>query len=965
MISVDAGNFPIEQTNLEITRPISQAIRSIPGVTTIRTMSAKGASELSVFVEWGLDMDKKLLQVESTINKILPKLPKEISYTAKRMDPTVFPVFGLSLTSDDTLIPVQLRTFAMEQMRPWLFSINGVADIQIQGGEKKQFDILVDPLKLASFGLSDSQIVEALSANNQIVGVGRFEEKYRLYQVLVTHQSSSIDAIGNLPLVVDQNGILLLRDVATVKSSVQKEWVSVSANGEKAVLVNILQQPGANSIAIVDTIKQILAMHKNQIPNGLQVSTWYDQTELIRDAASSVSDAIVTGAILSSFVLFLFFRNVRLTLLVSILLPCILIASVLLMKVFGMSFNIMTLGGMAAAVGLIVDDLVVMVEYIIRGLEKNSGKPFFQNVYFSAGSMFKPLFGTSTATFIVFLPLAFLSGVAGEFFKALAITITIPIIFSVITAYTIIPILFEKFLHTHETSSHTKASHTMRKIHRFYGRTIVWLARRPMITLLSIVLLVALGTLSFIGVGSGFLPRMDEGGFILDYKMKPGTSLDETNRLLGQVEIIILTDPTVESYSRRTGLQLGGGFIEPNEGDFFVKLKKQRNEDATQVMSRIRNNIENHIPGLRIETAQLMEDLIGDLTATPQPIEIKVFGTNPALIQATAQKIAATITPIEGVDEVFDGIISSADAYAIEIDPMRASVEGMTPLSIQNQLSTLMDGTIATTIPNGSQPISLRVLGEISAYNSEEKLAHLPILAPDGHIFELSRVATITMDTGQTHIKEENLKPMIAVTARVENRSLGDTMNDIKKVMSTLNIPRDVSIEYGGIYAQQQQSFQEMGMVISTAVLLIAGLLFLMYENTQTTLIILGAVFLSLSGVFTGLWATSTELNLTALIGLTMILGIVAETAMYYFSELEALQHRGIAGFIEAGKLRLRPVLMTASIAILSLLPLAFGIGSGAQMQAPLAIAIISGLLFEIPIVLVIMPLMTITLTRK
>lgn len=959
VVSVDCGNLPIEQTNLEVTRPIAQAIRSIPGVKTLRTTSAKGSSELSVFFEWGFDMEKKLLQVESAVNKTLPRLPSGVSYDVKRMDPTVFPIIGLSLTSN-TLTPEQLQTFAMEQLRPWLLSINGVAQIQIQGGKKKQFDIIIDPIKIASYGLSSSQIVDVLHANNQIVGVGRFEERYRLYHVLVRHQSSDVEAISNLPLISNQNGMVLLKDVATVKESVQREWVSVNANGKRAVLLNILQQPGANTIDIANGIKESLNTHKNQMLYGLQTSIWYDQSELVRNAASSVKDVIIIGAILASFVLFLFFKNLKLTILVSLLLPGVLMTSVFLMKIFGMSFNIMTLGGMAAAAGLVVDDLVVMIEYIIRGLEGNKDKSFSQTVYSSAKEIGKPLFATFLATVIVFLPLSFLSGVAGEFFKALATTITILIFFSVLTAYFVVPILFERFLHTHNASDAKTTSHFMRKIHVHYAYLIIKLVRRPIIVISSVLLLVLVGTLSFWGLGSGFLPRMDEGGFILDYKMEPGTSLSETNRVLAQVEQIITKDPAVDCYSRRTGLQLGGGLTEANEGDFFIKLKTKRKDDVTHVMSRIRDQVDQHIPGLRIETAQLMEDVIGDLTATPQPIEIKVFGNHSTVNQGSARKIAVAISNIPGVTEVFDGIVSSADAYTVEIDPLRASNEGMTPLDIQNQLSTLIDGTIATTIPNGSQPIALRVLGNMSLYNSSEKLSHLPIIASDGHIFELNRVADISIDTGQVHIKEENLKPMIAVTARVEGRALGDTMKDVKKSISLLDLPKDISVEYGGIYKEQQQSFTEMFFVIIAAALLIAGLLLAVYENIKTTIIILITIFLSLPGVFLGLWLTGTELNLTALIGLTMILGIVAKTAMYYFSELNLSSDHGIRKFIKSGQLRLRPVVMTAMIAILSLIPLALGIGSGAQMQAPLAIAIISGLLFEIPIVLILMPLMVI-----
>lgn len=952
VVSADAGNMPIPQTEIAVTRPLEQALRAVPGVQHIRATTARGATEVSVQFAWGSNMTEALLQAESAVNKVLPALPPGTSFRARRMDPTVFPVLGLSLTSD-RLDAVALRRYAEYDLRPLLLAIHGVAQVDVQGGEREEYQVVVDPMRLQSYGLTLAAVEKALGKGNIITAVGRLQRHYRLYQILSESPLKNVQDIEHIVLKTGTAGVVDLADVAQIQVGTAPQWTTVTANGKNAVLVNIKQQMGANTVAIDHAIRSLLRQDASRIPPGVKLSVWYDQSQLIKAAASSVRDAIFIGAALAALVLLVFLRNLRLTFIVALVLPSVLLASVLVLYVLHQSFNIMTLGGMAAAVGLVVDDAVVMLEHIMRRITEHSGDSEPVSVLHLALEMSKPLAGSSAATIIIFLPLAFLSGVTGAFFQALAISIAAALLVSFLVAYLAVPLLADLFLRPQDAE---KAEHEGRFLSWFsawYGHHLEKLLQHPLFLSGIVLAFLILGGWSYTQVGSGFMPAMDEGGFVLDYTAAPGTSLAETDRLLDQVQQILAKNRDVASYSRRTGLQLGGGITEANTGDFFIRLKTRRQHSIWQVMQSVRQQIHDQVPGLRVETGQLMEDLIGDLTAVPQPIEIKVFGANDQILQKLARQVAAEIGQVPGVVEVFDGVTIAGDAVDIHVDPVKAALAGMTPAEVTSQLHTLMEGRVVSRIPQGQEMIGVRVRAPRAQWDAIRRLRQLPIIAPDGHYLALGQVAEIRRQSGQAELNSENLKPMVAVTARIEGRAMSTVMGEVKGRLAHLQLPHGVYLQYGGLYREQQQSMRELALVLLAAILLVTVLLLFLYERFTVVLSILATSLLALGSVFVGLWLTGTERNLTAMIGMTMIVGIVTETAIFFFAETRSAEPHEL---VRAGKARLRPVLMTAIIAILALLPLALGLGAGAQMQAPLAIAIISGLLAEIPLVLLVMP---------
>ena len=953
-ITLDAGDRPAEQMTIEVTVPVEEAVRAIPGVRGVRSTTSRGTAEISVNFNWGEDMISAMLQCQSQVNRILPSLPIGTSFEVERMDPTVFPVIAYSLTSSSHSL-VELRDLALYTLRPALSTVSGVARVGVQGGRVEEYRVTVDPDKLQSFKMTLAEVASALSASNVLIAVGRLEQYDKLYLVVSDTRFKKFDEIEHAVLRSTPDGVVLLDDVATVEHSTEPQWIRVTADGHDAVLFQVYQQPSGNTVEIARGIREKLREIRKQIPEGVKIANWYDQSDLIVSSERSTRDAILIGMVLAAFVLLIFLRNWKVTLIATLTVPTVLVATILLLYVLKMSFNIMTLGGMAAAVGLIIDDSIVMVEQIVRrvrGMHKGDPR---SRVLSAANEFTNPLAGSSAATIIIFTPLAFLSGVTGAFFKALSLTMAASLVISFIVAWLAVPILCATFLKRKDAEIEEHGRFT-RRVHGVYREKMLRLLRQPRFVIVFLVPLLLLGIIAFKTVGSGFMPVMDEGGFILDYISPPGTSLAETDRLLRQVESVLQETPEVQTYSRRTGLQLGGGITEANTGDFFIRLKPFPRRGIEEVMNDVRDEVEKHVPGLQIELLQLMEDLIGDLTSVPQPIEIKLYSDDEELLRTLPLHVAETISKVSGVVEVKNGIVPAGDALTIQVDRVKVGLEGMDPEAVTKALNDFLSGNVTTHIQQGPKLIGVRVWIPRDARETMRNVENLLLRAPDGHLFPLKRVATLIPVSGEPEIMRDDLKRMVAVTARISGRDLGSTVSDVKRALAKSGvIPNNVLYTFGGLYEQQQIAFRGLTIVLLAAILLIFLLLLFLYESFRVAFVMLLVPLFAVAGVFLGLWVTGTEFNITSRMGMTMIVGIVTEIAIFYYSEFRSLPASDDR-LILAGTNRMRAISMTAFAAILALLPLALGIGHGAAMQQPLAIAIISGLIFSLPLVLIILP---------
>lgn len=965
VVSIDAGERDAEQMAANITRPSEIALRQIPGVRQIRSTTSRGSAEVALTFGWGDDMVAATQATQGAMATLLPDFPVGTRFGVRRSDPTIFPVLGISLTSTKR-DGVSLAQLANLRLRPILTTVDGVAGVDVLGGAAPELEVEIDPARLQSMGLTVTDVTSALGAANTVAAVGKIEDKHRLYLALVENRLTNEADIGTIPIKSGTAlgaGVVTLGQVATVRRAPAPAWTKVTSNGAEAVLVNIRQTPTADAVALV---KEVNARIGNAaLPADVKVSFFYDQSELVTGAATSVRDAILLGAVLAGLVLFLFLRSWRLMVITAALLPAVLAATCLALYALHMSFNMMTLGGMAAAVGLVVDDAVVMLEHLMRRLQEAEGSNRRPSMLGAAREMARPLFGSTLATIVVFLPLAFISGVTGGFFQALAVTMTAALGVSLLYARYVLPLIAERWLTLRDAQAADKADKLTHPISERYAQAAHRAFARPALFAgaTAAILLIG-GWLAFSNLESGFMPVMDEGGFILDYKAKPGSALTDTDRLLRQVEKIIRSTPEVTSYSRRTGVQLGGGLTEADEGDFFIRLSPGRRRNIEEVMSEVRTKVEHQVPGLQIETAQLMEDLIGDLTAVPQPIEVKLFGDDPQQLEAAAAKVVEALPKIDGVVEVASGLRVAGDAIIIHVDRAAASLAGLDPDQVSKQVETEVGGTVATQVLRGEQVIDVRVRLPQDLRQRAEALRSLTLRSADGRAAPLSAIAQISIQAGQRQITRENLAPFIPVTARLEGKDLGTGMADVRAAVAALHLPPSIRVDYGGLYQQQKQSFRDLTTVFIAALLLSALLLTFLFETWTFTAAVIVTVLLSTTAVFMGLWLTGTELDISALMGLTMVIGMLTELAIFYLAELAEEHGVTPATLLDAGRARLRPILMSALIAILTLSPLALGIGRGSGLQRPLATAIIFGLALGAPLVVTMLPSLVLVFTN-
>ena len=962
IVSVEAGNRDAAQMAAEITRPIEIALRAVPGVTRIRSTTSRGSAEVSMNFGWGDDIVAAKLATQGALATILPDLPLGTRFDVRRADPSIFPVVGISLTSK-SLDTTALRRLAELKILPALSTVPGVAGVDVLGGAPREFAVDVDPGRLQALGLSLTDVATALGKANSVRGVGKLEDRHRLYLVLVENRIATVADIAATPIRISDKpgaGMVTLGQLATVRPAQAPVFTRVTSDSRDSVLVNIRQAPSGDTVAIVRAvtarIKQI------GLPPSVVSTPYYDQSELVTGAANAVRDAILIGAVLAGMVLFFFLRSGRLMLITALMLPAVLAATCLVLFVLGLSFNMMTLGGMAAVVGLIVDDAVVMLEHMIRRMQEGVARGP-ASLLAAAAEMGRPLIGSTLATTIVFLPLAFVSGVTGGFFKALAITMVAALAFSLVYARVVIPLVAAYWLRDKDADAAERANPIMHRLDRGYAHLGDKAFAKPRrFTLILGMVLALAGAFAWTRVPSGFMPAMDEGGFVLDYKAQSGAALSDTDRLLRQVEAIIKATPEVASYSRRTGVQLGGGLTEADQGDFFIRLNGGSRRSIDAVMTDIRDRIDTQIPGLQIEMIQLMGDLIGDLTAVPQPIEVKLFGQDRAVLGEAAKRVAASLSKIIGVVEVVDGLRVAGDAISVTVDRGTAAQQGLDADAVATQLEAAIGGTSATQVRVGEQLIDVRLRAPPELRQRAAQIGDIVLTAPDGHGVRVRQIATVKVVAGQQQLTREDLAPFIAVTARLSSRDLGSAMKDVRAAVTAAKLPTSIRIDYGGLYAEQQKSFADLSLVFAAALLLTALLLTFMFERIAWTLAALCTVLLSAASVLIGLWLTGIELNISALMGLTMVVGMVTELVIFYLAEIDPDQPTELAALREAGAKRLRPILMSALIAILTLAPLALGVSRGAGLQTPLATAIIFGLFAAVPLVLLFLPAMLVSL---
>ncbi len=957
-VTVNSGSRTAKIIAVQVTYPIEKAIRAVLGVQRVTSTTSRGTADIYADFGWGKNMVQALTLVESAVNTVLPSLPAGTTTVIRLRNPANYQVISYSLTSN-TVSPSRLRRIALYQIRPLLLGISGVAKVGVEGGRTREYHVIINPARLAAFHLTINSVTRSVAANNIFKTVGKMQDHDKLYFVVTDSRFHNVRQIGRIAVKTDADGVVHLRDVADIKPSFAPIWTRATTNGKPAVLIDVYQQPDGNTVRIIGQTRVKMAKIERKLPAGVAVNLWYNQGLVLMESAVSVRDAVLVGVVMAVLVLLIFLRNWKTTLMAALVVPAALATTVLLLDLLNMSFNIMTLGGMAAAVGLIIDDAIVMIEHIIRRVGEKGGT-YREKIIHASAEFTRPLAGSSASTTIIFAPLAFWSGLVGEFFKALAFTMAAALLASFLLSWLVVPVLAVRMIGEKDAAPHQPGWFT-RSIHAGYEWILSRLIFQPALVLLIIVPVLAVGYVAYENVGSGFMPEMDEGGFSMFYIASSGESLTETDRLLRQVGKILRANPYVETYSRRTGMQLGGSLTESYAGDYYVQLKPFPRPPIEQVMDQIAREVHHNVPSLYIDPEQLMQDQIGDLTAVPQPIRVEIFSAHQNVLDREAHKVLSAIEKINGVTDARSGVVVAGDSLYVKINSAAAGIHGMTPKQISRFVHEYVYGVVATTIRRGPQMIGVRVWAPRNMRRTAADLGNLLIRAPDGRQFALRSVAKVQIRAGEQEIDHINLQRMIAVTARIHGRDMGSVMAAVKKVLNHPGMfPKGVYYRLGGLYRQQQIAFRGLMVVMLGGVVLVFLLLLFLYESFGAAIAMMVIPLLALACVFVGLWITHTQLNISSMMGMTMVVGIVTEVTIFYYSEYHELRdhEHGARRLIQAGKNRMRPIAMTTIAAILALLPLAMVISPGAAMQQPLAIAIISGLLAQMPLTLLLLPVL-------
>jgi CzcA family heavy metal efflux pump len=972
VIGVDNGVMPVEQMEVTITRPIENAVNSVPGLQTVRSTTSRGSAEVSLFFDWNENMVLQLQLVDAALSKVQQTLPSTARLTTNRLTFATFPILGYSLTSD-TVPQTRLWEIATYDLKPPLNRVSGVSTVVVQGGQVPEFHVVPNLAQLASSGVTITDLVNAIQASNIIDSPGLYEANHQLILGLVGAQVHDADQLRQLVVKTTAAGApVRIADVATVEQATMPVYTTVTANGKPSVLINIARQPSSNTVAVADAVAAQVAELRRSLPPGVRLEPFYDQSQLVRDSISSVRDAIFIGLILACIILFLFLRDWTSSLIAGLVIPVTVAVTILALWIIGQSFNLMTLGGLAAAIGLVIDDAIVVVENIV--MHRDNGEPRVEAVRKALREITVPLIGSTVTPVVVFLPLVAVTGVTGSFFRALAITMAASLMTSLVLALTWTPGLSLVLLRDRRESAghdHT-AGRLLSRVLEFHRRALDWALAKPFWLGVACLLLVVATYVGYRALGSDLLPEMDEGGFILDYIMPAGSSLTETNRVLDHVERILRDQPEVESTSRRTGLQMGlAAVTEANTGDFTVKLKAKRSRPIDDIMADVRADIKRTEPELDVEFTQVLQDMIGDLSNAPEPIQIKIFSPDEALLSQLGPRVGDAIGKIPGVVDVENGIDNtiSGPATSFQVNPVFAARFGFTPSEVSEDATAILDGIPATDpLIANSRPYTIRVRLGDEHRASLDAIQNTVFNSASGHTATLGSLAAIEQLPPQNEIRRENLQRLVSVTGRLEGSDLGTAMSKVRQTVAGMHLPPSVRVTYGGTYEEQQKSFRDLLQVLILALALVFGVLLTEFRNFPAPIAILTSSVLSISGVILALLITRTTFNVASFMGLIMVIGIVAKNGILLLDADERFRAEGASpadAMIHAAQRRLRPIVMTAIAAVCGMLPLAFALGAGSQMLQPLAIAVIGGLTISMVLSLIVTPVVYFLLTRN
>jgi CzcA family heavy metal efflux pump len=950
VIIAQSGTLPPRSMTLTVTRPIETAVMEVPGIRRVRSRSIRGSAEISAQFDPATDMVVALQQVQNRVAETRGELPPGTDLTVERLTPAVFPILIFSMTGP--LPTPELHDYANYVVKPELARVPGAGRIEVLASDTREIEVILDPVRLAATGVSVEEVAAALKAQNQLLPAGRFPQAGQQLLSLASGLWTSVDQIAAAPVAVRDNGVVRVSDVGVVTAGSPDRTMLITGNGRDAVSISISQQIDANILAVKQGVDEAMSALAAALPTGIRITKVYDLAEFVSNSIASVRDAILLGGLLAIVVLIVFLRNARLTLIAALSLPLAVIPTFAFLRVFHGSINLMSMGGLAVAIGLVIDDAVVVVENIHRRAREGEGA-----VVDAVQQLMAPLLSSTLTTVVVFAPLGLLSGVIGQFFRALSLSLSVAVLMSLALSVSVVPMLARWAVRRQRTDEPEPEDG---RVVRLYVRALDTIVHRPILAVSFSLVLAAIGVALALVVGTGFLPKADEGGFVIDYLTPEGSALDETDRQVRAMERVLTATPEVASYSRRTGSELGLFATAQNSGDILVRLKPRadRERSSEEVIAAMRPRLHAAAPLAEIEFVQLLQDMLGDLEGAPTPIEIKIFGDDPDTLLRLSAPVEELLEKVEGVVDVV-GMQRGSPEVVWTVDPIAAGRAGLTVEQVAAQMSAAWLGEVATDLRLLDRRVPVRVRLDDRFRFDPSRLPQTLIRTADGSLLPLSTLAHPERVNSQAELLRENLRQMALVSGRLEGRDIGSAVAEIRSRLSSLKLPVGYTYEIGGQYASQQQAFRELLMVLGIGTVLVFTILVVHFRAWLPAVLVLLAAPLSLGGALLLLVATGTELNVSAAMGTILLVGLVVKNGIMLLDFSEHLHREGEAfdvAIAHAGRIRLRPILMTTFCTLFGLLPLALGLGAGAELQKPLALAVIGGLTLSTPVTLLAIP---------
>jgi CzcA family heavy metal efflux pump len=949
VIIAKSGTLPSQSMMLIVTRPIEQAAMEVPGIRRVRSRTIRGAAEISAQFDPSTDMVVALQQVQNRIAEIGTELPSDTELTVERLTPEVFPVLILSMTG--SLPTADLNDYAAYVAKPELARVPGAGRIEVLSSDTREIEVVLDPEKLNAANLTVTDVADALKAQNTLQPVGRFSESGQQHLSLASGLWKNANQIADAPVLIKNGATIRVGDLGQVAPGSPDRTLLITGNGRDAISVSISQQIGANILTLKAGVEAALQNLTRSLPSGIRITKVYDLAEFVSASITNVRDAILIGGFLAIVVLIIFLRDFRLTLIAALTLPMAIVPTFVFMQIFGGSINLMSMGGLAIAIGLVIDDAVVVVENIHRRAGEGG-----ETVVDAVSQLMAPLVSSTLTTVVVFAPLGLLSGVVGQFFRALSLSLSVAVLVSLFLSISVVPMLAQWAIRHHRPAGEAHEG----LLTRTYAAWLSTMVRRPILAVLLAVLLAGASVALFFSIGSGFLPPADEGGFVIDYLTPAGSALEETDRQVRAMEKVISDTPEVASYSRRTGSELGLFATAQNTGDILVRLKPRgdRDKSSEEIISDLRPRLQEATPLTEIEFVQLLQDMLGDLEGNPTPIEVKIFGDDPDTLEMLAEPVEQILEKIDGVVDVV-GMQRGNPEVTWAIDPIAAGRVGLTVEQVSAQMSAAWLGDVPTDLRLLDRRVPVRVRLPDSFRFDTTRLPETLLRTPDAKLIPVSAVAHTERSNGQAELLRENLRGMALVSGRLEGRDLGSAVDEIRTRLQDVKLPVGYTYEIGGQYESQRQAFRELLMVSGIATVLVFTILVIQFRAWIPAVLILLAAPLSIGGALALLLITGTDLNVSSAMGLILLVGLVVKNGIMLLDFSEKLHEEGEsfeAAIAHAGRIRLRPILMTTFCTLFGLLPLALGLGAGAELQKPLALAVIGGLALSTPVTLLAVP---------